>query len=73
MASTDPELSEKLIVFGVILALIGIVLLLVVALIFTVNPSTYSNDVGTMKNMIFAGITLIVIGGGISVVLYVRE
>jgi polyferredoxin len=73
MASRDPELSEKLIVFGVILALLGIVLLLVVALIFTVSPSNYNNSLGTMNNMIFAGVTLLVIGAGISVVLYVRQ
>jgi hypothetical protein len=72
MASRDPELS-KLIVFGLILALMGIVLLLIVALIFTVSPSSYDSDIDAMKYTISAGIILIVIGAGMSVVMYVHQ
>jgi hypothetical protein len=73
IASIDSELSEKLIILGVILALMGLVLLLIVALILGVAPTSYNNNVGTMKNTIYTGIILIAIGGGLAVVLYVRE
>ena len=73
IASTDSELSEKLIVLGVILALIGLVLLLVVALILGVAPTSYNNNIGTMRNTIYAGIILIAIGGGLAAVPYVRK
>jgi hypothetical protein len=73
MVPRDPELSEKLFVLGLILALIGIVLLLVVALLVTVYPSYYNINLAATKNMIYAGITLIIIGAGISVVLYVHQ
>jgi len=73
LISRDPELSEKLIVLGLILALIGIVLLAIVGLIFAVNPSNYDSNLAAMKNTIYAGIILIVIGAGISVVLYVHQ
>jgi sensor domain CHASE-containing protein len=72
MASGDPELS-RLVVFGLILALIGIVVLFIVALIFTVSPSSYDSNIDTMKYTISAGIILIVIGAGISVVMYVHQ
>jgi uncharacterized membrane protein len=73
MVSRDPELSENIFVLGLILALIGIVLLLVLALIVTVSPTYYNSNPAAMKDTIYAGIILIVIGAAISVVLYLRE
>jgi glucose uptake protein GlcU len=73
VVSRDSEWSGKLIVFGLILALIGMVLLLIVGLMFAVYPSNYDNDIDTMRNMVYAGVILIVIGAGISVVLYVHQ
>ena len=73
MVSIDSESSEKLIVLGVILALLGLVLLLVVALIFVVDPSGYDNGAGIVRNMIYAGAILIAIGAAMALVLYARE
>jgi hypothetical protein len=66
MDSEGSEWSDRLFVIGLILVLIGIALLCIVGLIFVVSVY-YNTHSDTLRNTVFVGIIMIVIGAGVVV------
>lgn len=66
MDSEGSEWSDRLFVIGLILVLIGIALLCIVGLTLVVSEY-YNTHSDTLRNTVFVGIIMIVIGAGVVV------